>query len=247
MSELPVQSYAQIERLVLARNLLAAKLSPIFKTWTVNEELVLGPGTLAVRVEDQHQLGPQHVDIAFVLNREDESVPLIWDCAAGVGSSAEEILRIAIDIWVRSTFAVIQEFLKRDGSEATHFADGAPGGCPGWHVIHGPILSYGRGDAPMTLQTWALESALLAHVGPIATKAFDRPMLNGVKLMFGFGGEKVSEVRINGAYNKAASEHLKTLDWPQSHDPAFARCFLLFVHPTSSQADSGNSDKESTA
>src|SRR6266542_4172560 len=102
---------------------------------------------------------------------------------------------------------VIHELLKGDCSQAAHFGDGTPGGCPGWHVIHGPILTYGRGDAPSTLQSWAMENALLAHVGPTAAKAFDRPMLNGVKLVFGFGDGIVSEVRVNGAYDKAASNY----------------------------------------
>ena len=60
-------------------------------------------------------------------------------------------------------------------------------------VIHGPVLTYGRGDAPKALQSWALENALLAHVGPTVAKAFERPMLNGVKLVFGFGDEIVSD------------------------------------------------------
>jgi len=229
---MPLQTDTPDARLAIARGIMARRLSETFKEWRVEGNDVRGPGTLAVRLYDQHQLGRQHIDVGFVLNREDRTVPIIWDCAAGVGSTDEEILTCAIDIWMRSTFPAILELLKQDGSAASHFNDGVPGCCPGWHVIHGPILAYGRGDAPEALQSWAVENSLLARVGPVAAKGFDRPMLNGVKLLFGFGDGKVAEVRINGAYDKDASECLAVLDWPQSADAAFARLFFLFVHST---------------
>jgi len=219
-------------RLTLARKIAAARLSSTFKEWKVEGALVLGPGTLAVRIEDQHKIGPQHIDIGFVLNRDDATVPVIWDCAAGIGSTDEEIVTCAIDIWARSTLPVFLELLKHDGSEASHFNGEGPDGCPGWHVIHGPIVAYGRGDAPKALQSWAAESRLLTKIGPVAARDFDRPMLNGVKLLFGFGDENIAEVRVNGVCNKDASQLLGTLNWPQSSQAAFARCFLLFVHQT---------------
>ena len=229
---MPIQSESEKIRLSHAREILARHLCSRFGAWTVEDDLVVGPGTLALRVEDEHRLGPQHLDIGFVLNRENEQAPVIWDCAVGIGLIEEKILAMAIDIWSKSTLPVILELLKRDGSEAAHFHDADPGGCPGWHVIHGPVLAYGRGSAPATLQSWSLQGNLLSHVGPIATKAFGRPMLNGVKLLFGFGNERIAEVRINGMRDQDASEQLRTLNWPQSSDPAFARCFLLFVHAT---------------
>lgn len=60
--------------------------------------------------------------------------------------------------------------------------------------------------------------------------SFNRPTLNCVKLLFGFGSEDVAEVRINGEYDEASSQFLKELDWPRAENAAFARCYLLFVH-----------------
>jgi hypothetical protein len=245
---MPLQVDTPETRLAIARAIMARRLSETFKEWRVEGNDVLGPGTLAVRVVDQHQLGRQHVDVGFVLNRDDPKVPIIWDCAAGVGSTDEEILACAIDIWMRSTFPVILELLKHDGSAASHFNDGVRGCCPGWHVIHGPILAYGRGDAPKALQSWAVESSLLAKVGPVAAKGFDRKMLNGVKLLFGFGDGNVAEVRVNGVCDKDASECLAALGWPHSADAAFARLFFLFVHSTAGVvADPPNSGPRSAA
>jgi uncharacterized protein DUF6348 len=160
-------------------------------------------------------------------------VPVIWDCAAGVGPADREMLQMAVDIWATSTLPALLEFLKHDGSEATHFNDEEPDGCPGWHVIHGPIFAYGNGNAPDELQNWAHDNNFLSRVGPIAVKSFERDILNGVKLLFGGSkSNKVAEVRINGTRDDAATNLLSQFNWPLSDDPAFGRCFLLFVHPT---------------
>jgi hypothetical protein len=63
--------------------------------WTVEGGMVKGPGKLAVRVEDRHQMGASHLDIGFVLNRERPKVPVLWDCVAGIGASGGEALNRA--------------------------------------------------------------------------------------------------------------------------------------------------------
>jgi hypothetical protein len=73
-----------------------------------------------------------------------------------------------------------------------------------------------------------LENPVLPILGPVAAAAFSRPLLNGVKVLFGF--EDTAEVRVNGARNQAASERLRAMDWPRSSDAAYARCYFLFVH-----------------
>jgi hypothetical protein len=122
------------------------------------------------------------------------------------------------------------ELGSRDGTFADHYQHNDPQGCAGWHVIHGPILGFGIGAAPGSLQTWALKNPLLPIVGPIAAKAFDRPLLNGVKILFGFGTEQIAEVRINGVCNQEAGDRLMSLEWPRASEAAFVRCYLLFVH-----------------
>jgi uncharacterized protein DUF6348 len=218
------------ERLTLARKELARQLSSIYKTWTVDGDTVVGPGTLAVRVEDQHKASPKHLDIGFILNRNDADVPTLWDCAAGLGETSLEAVSRAVETWTRSTLPVMLELGSQDGTFADHFSFDDPQGCPGWHVIHGPLLAFGRGAAPDALQAWALSNPLLPVIGPLAASGFDRPLLNGVKLLFGFATEDIAEVRVNGVCNQPASDRLRSLGWPRAPEAAFARCYFLFVH-----------------
>jgi hypothetical protein len=221
------------ERLALAREALARRLSEIYYTWTVDGETIVGPGTLAVRVEDRHKMGPTHFDIGFVFNRERADVPVLWDCAAGLGKTSEEIANWAVDVWVRSTLPAMLELGKQDGSFADHFPHNDAQGCPGWHVIHGPVLAYGVGDARNDLQAWMLKNPLLPILGPLVSDSFERPLLNGMKVVFGF--KDTAEVRVNEVCNQPASDRLRSLDWPRASEAAFARCYYLFVHKHSGQ------------
>jgi hypothetical protein len=217
-------------RLSLVRTEVAQRLSSMYKSWAVVGDTVVGPGTLAVRVEDQHRVGPTHFDIGFVLNRDLGDVPVLWDCAAGIGQTETEIIRRAVDTWARSTVPTVLELGTRDGSFASHFSENDPDGCSGWHVIHGPVLAFGRGSAPDSLQSWALNASLLPTLGPLLVPSFERPTLNGVKILFGFGDGEIVEVRVNGVVNEAVGLRLKSMDWPRAADAAFARCYWLFVH-----------------
>jgi hypothetical protein len=196
----------------------------------VQEGIVIGPGTLAVRVEDHHQMSAAHLDIGFALNRDRADSPVLWDCVAGVGSTNEEALDRVVETWKVSTLPVFLELLVLDGSFAEHFHGGDPEGCPPWHIIHGPIIAFGKQDAPDVLQAWALENSLLPVIGPIAASGFERPTLNCVKMLFGFGTEDIAEVRVNGRIDEHASTSLRSLRWPRSANASFVRLFLLFVH-----------------
>ena len=220
-------------RLELARTEVAKKLSSMFKTWTVIGDTVIGPGTLAVRVEDQHRLGPSHFDLGFVLNRESAEAPILWDCTAGLGAMETDVVKTAVENWASCTAPAILELLKQDGSFASHLGYDDPRGCPGWHVIHGPVTAFGKGTAPKELQAWALEIPLLPVLGPMVASAFERPMLNGVKLLFGFAAGEIAEVKVNGVTNEAATQRLRSMNWPRSAEGAFVRCYWLFVHQRS--------------
>jgi hypothetical protein len=80
------------ERLDLARAVLAQRLSSVYKTWTMEGDTVVGPGTLAVRVEDQHETGPNHFDIGFILNR--LSVPTRQYSGIARPDSARPVLKM---------------------------------------------------------------------------------------------------------------------------------------------------------
>lgn len=92
-------------------------------------------------------------------------------------------------------------------------------------------MAFGANEAPDILRDWGLANPLLPLLGPLVAQSFPRPYLNGVKLLFGCGGQDIAEVRVNGEYHEAASEYLRSLSWPRSASVAFARCYLLFVHP----------------
>jgi hypothetical protein len=217
-------------RFALARAEVAKRLSSLYKTWTVMGDTVAGPGTLAIRVEDQHKLGPTHFDVGFVLNRDRSDIPVLWDCVAGLGRTDEEIVAWAIESWANSTVPAIIELLVQNGAFATHLGYDDPQGCAGWHVIHGPVTGFGKGDAPKNLQSWLLETPLLPSLGPMVAGAFPRPLLNGVKLLFGYAQDEVAEVRINGVAHEPASRRLRFMKWPRAKDAAFVRCYWLFVH-----------------
>jgi len=219
------------QRLSMVRAEVARRLSSVFKAWTVEGDTVLGPGTLAVRVEDQHKQGPNHFDLGFVLNRERSDVPILWDCVAGLGKTEANMIARAVDTWAMSTAATFLEMLVQDGSFASHFACDHPHGCRGWHVIHSPVTAFGLGTGPQDLQSWVGGTPLLPTLGPMVAAAFDRPMLNGVKIFLaGHDQNDVAEVRVNGVRHEPASRRLQYMQWPRTREPAFARCYWLFVH-----------------
>lgn len=218
------------QELERARRVVAERLTSLYKNWILQDGIVLGPGTLAVRVEDHDRVGTNHLHIGFILNRDSAEVPVLWDCVAGFGTTSEEALDRAVETWAVSTAPVFLELLVRDGSFAEHYHGDDPEGCPGWHVIHGPVMAFGKGAAPDELQWWVLQNPILPVVGPVTASNFKGPTLNCVKLLFGFGNEDIAEVRVNGQCDERASASLRSLPWPRSRDVAFARVFFLFVH-----------------
>ena len=208
---------------------IANRLSALtHREWSVEDDQVIGGGNQAVVLGEHEGQGPAHVDFGFVLNRDDASVPIIWDCTAGFGATERDILARAVESWCTCTAVVVIELLAQTGEYAEHFTGTDPHGLPGWHVIHGPILAFGHGDGPGVMQRWAVDNPLLPQLDGAMVAAFDRPVLNGVKLLF--GGD-VAEVRVNGRGDEAASAALGSLAWPRLEPVSFARCFLLAVSP----------------
>jgi len=211
--------------------LVAAKVAARMETfepgWTVVGNEVIGPGTLAVHPAHEHKGGSDHIDLGFVLNRHRPDVPVIWDCAAGFGTTPDQVAERAVEAWATCTASVVFEFLTRTGEYAEHIEPGDPIGLPGWHCIHGSILGFGDGEGGRTMQGWVLDHPLLPALSDVLLHSLDRPELNGIKFLFGSG---VQEVRINGEWNETASDALGRLDWPRLDPPAFARCFVLAVH-----------------
>lgn len=206
------------------RRALVGELSRLRDGWTDDGELVIGPGTLAVRAAVTHDSEPGHVDLGFILNRDRADAPVIWDCVAGGREQDESAAQFACSIWAQTTAPVTQ---KSEYANHAHGDDG--GGLAGWHSIHGPILGYGRGDDVSTLQRWCLDHAVVPALREVLTPALPPAWLHGVKFLLGAFKEPIAEVRIDGAHHEACSKALLALPWPKEGNMV-ARFFVLFVH-----------------
>jgi len=196
--------------------------------WEPDGEAILGPGTLRVVVARHAGIGYEHVDYGFELNRDRADVPVVWDCASGAGSALADAIDYAARMWVTSTAVVVLEMLHHDGRFAEHYQATDPDGLPGWHAIHGPIIGFGAGSGSEAMQQWVIDHPLLPQLAEPLLAAFDRPNINGLKILF--GGD-IAEVRINGSADPAASAGLASLLWPRTDPPGFIRCFVLAIHP----------------
>lgn len=204
---------------------LSQRLGP---GWTRDGSVLAGPGTLGIEPID-HGDAPHHIDIGFVLNRMRADAPLIWDCAVGFGPDAEPALKRAVQTWVDFTLPVVWEFLEQRGEHATHYPPDDPEGLSGWHCIHGPICAFGNAtESAQLMQRWVVDHPVLPQLGAVLRDALDRPLVNGVKLLF---GGNMSEVRVNGVEVPVASARLRELDWPRTEPLAFTRIFVMAIHP----------------
>jgi hypothetical protein len=218
-----VQKQAFVGDLLIGH--LSQRLGP---GWTRDGSVLSGPGTLGIELAE-HGNATNHIDIGFVLNRTRADAPLIWDCASGFGPDPEPALTRAVQTWVDFTLPVIWEFLEQRGDRAMHYPPDDAEGLSGWHCIHGPILGFGQDDDDArAMQRWVVDHPILPQLGDVLGDALDRPLINGVKLLF---GGNVSEVRVNGVEAPAASARLRELDWPRTPRPAFTRIFVMAIHP----------------
>lgn len=212
----------------LAARLIAERLDGIVGRWRAEGPRVLGPGLTGLGVVEHDETADGHVDIGFVLDRKRGDAPILWDCASGAGEAITTRLKNAVDGWLIGTWPVIHELLSGRGEFATRCAGGHPLGLPGWHALRGPVLAFGAPRSAQLLQDWAVTAPLLSKLAAPLTAAFDRPALNGIKLVLGPG---VAEVRINGRADEACSAALGRIELPTLPRFAFLRCYVLAVSP----------------
>jgi hypothetical protein len=211
-----------LDRTHLVRT-LANQLSELAGTWTPDGDTIHCEGRL-ITVTDLHggTEEPNHVDIGVAFTPDDPTVPVLWDCAAGVGETSEQIAEMAATMWVRTTGGTVLELLTRKSEFATHIPGDDPDGLPGFHVIHSPVLSFG-GDGE-TLAQWVRDNPLLPVLRATLPSHLDMP-LNGVKVLFGSaGGAETVEVRVNGVVRDDTTAAVRALDWPRI---AFVRAYLI--------------------
>ncbi|GAA4563128.1 DUF6348 family protein [Planotetraspora kaengkrachanensis] len=213
----------------LARRLSAATGDP----WAARGSMIKGPGTLGIFLGEDHTGSAKHLDLNFVFNLDRPVETSISDCTTGFGSTVEEAVDRAIEMWLGTTGAALLELLRRDGSFAAHFPADDPDGFPGWHTIHGGISGWGAGEGHDVVQHWLIDNPLLPRLAPALHDALDRGSLIGVKVFFGGrAGRETAEVRVNGGVHEGASLALAGLDWPRKQDGlSYARTFMLLVHP----------------
>lgn len=212
----------------LAARLIAERLGDTVGHWQATGSTVIGPGSTGVGVVEHVGTPDGHVDVGFLLDRARPDAPVLWDCAAGAGDDPAERIGRAVEHWYTGTWPVIRELLSGRRTFATHCPGDHPLGLPGWHVIRGPVLAFGAPEAARALQAWAVRAPLLRAIGSAVTAAFDRPALNGIKLVV---GPDVAEVRINGRVDPAASAALGAASVPALDGFGFVRCFSLAVSP----------------
>ena len=211
--------------------LIAERLNSLHGSWYVEGDRVRGEGTLAVVAVTHGDEVTGHLDLGVVLDVDRPEVPIIWDCAAGLGATAQAATERAIETWAQTTASAVIELLTQRGDFAQHYGADDPQGLAGWHAIHGPILGWGKGSNAPDLQRWWIDNPILPLLTEELLASLDRPELNGVKIFFGSDAMgSTAEVRINGQRAEATSAALLGLGWPRFAEPAYVRSYVLLVH-----------------
>ncbi|WP_371497039.1 DUF6348 family protein [Kitasatospora sp. NBC_00374] len=200
--------------------------------FTVDGELLRGPGTTAVAVrEHPGDGGTGHVDLGYVLHLGRADGPVVWDCAAGLGRTEEEQLDNAVRMWATTTATAVVELLDRRGEYGDHYRSAE---LPGWQAVQGPAAVFGFGSRQ--LADWLADHQPLPVLADALRQELTGPQVNGVKLFLGGrAGEDVAEVRVNGVVSDRASAALRALDWPRGERLCWARLFILLVAESAEQ------------
>jgi hypothetical protein len=214
-------------------------LQGVWGRWRTDGDAVRGPGGAAVHFAHRHEsLSPGHVDVEFRWGGARSLWPpfrraphvSLWDCVAGLGESSEERARFAAKVWTGSTGAACVEMLSgHRGWFAEHSYAGDPNGFSGWHVIHAPLVAYGKGDAAEVLQGWCMDNPILPHLVPaLADTVPAEAGPHGLKILL--GAQDVAEVRLDGEHHDAGSAALLALPWPRLDLPGFVRTYAVLLH-----------------
>ncbi|MDH6131593.1 hypothetical protein P3T37_000967 [Kitasatospora sp. MAA4] len=215
------------QRLAVIQRGVIREMARYGREFTVDGAVLRGPGTTAVAVREHPSADGSagHVDLGFVLRLGSGETPVVWDCAAGLGTTEEEKLDSAVRMWAATTAATVVELLDHQGRYGDHRQ---PDELPGWYAVQGPATVFGFGSAD--LSDWLGEHELLPALAASLAPELTDPLLNGVKVFLGGrAGDEVAEVRVNGTVAQAASQALGALDWPRSERFCWARLFILLT------------------
>ncbi|MFB7667969.1 DUF6348 family protein [Kitasatospora sp. NPDC056138] len=214
------------DRMAVIQRSVVREMAQFGVEFTVDGEVVRGPGTTAVAVrEHPGDGGSGHVDLGFVLDLGRADAPVVWDCAAGLGKTEEEKLDNAVKMWATTTASTVVELLEHRGEHGDHYR---PAELAGWQAIQGPAAVFGFGNEQ--LAGWLADHQPLPALAEALRPELTGPQLNGVKLFLGGrAGDDIAEVRVNGEVSEAASAALHALDWPRGERFCWARLFVLLV------------------
>ena len=210
------------------------------REWVVGGDCLVGPGTMAIFVESHAGSAivrgtgsgwQAHMDVTFVLDRDRPADTSVSDCVSGFGESEIAAIDSAAEQWANGTAQVMYELLAQDGDHATHLGPSDPMGLPGFHVTHGPLQGFGRGEMPDVLVQWATGFGVLHALSSVLAPAVSGSELVGIKFFFGSNaGQDTAEVRIANVTDPLGSAALMQLPWPRSEEMAYVRAFALVVH-----------------
>jgi hypothetical protein len=162
-----------------------------------------------------HTGRPSHFDIGFTLG----SV-VIADCVSGTGPLKDAVSQV-LRVWSATSAACFLELVSPGFLPDPHRS-----AIPGWVSVVSPVVGYGPDSA--ALQEAMSSRPVLRELAPELPG--NRP--NGIKVyLHTTPAETVSEVRVNGVVDVAASQALASLSWPKAERPATARFYAVAVHP----------------
>ncbi|MFB6894535.1 DUF6348 family protein [Kitasatospora sp. NPDC056327] len=214
------------DRLAVIQRCVVREMARLGQEFTVDGEVVRGPGTVAVAVrEHPGGEGAGHVDLGWVLELGRADAPVVWDCTAGLGETEEEKLDNAVRMWATTTASALVEPREGGAGRADH-ADHPE--LPGWHAVQGPAAVFGFGNE--RLGAWLAGNRVVPALAPALLPELAGRRPHGVKLFLGGrSGDDVAEVRIDGEVSEAASAALRALDWPRGERLCWARLFVLLT------------------
>ncbi|MGW2541180.1 DUF6348 family protein, partial [Kitasatospora sp. NPDC001574] len=150
------------DRLAVIQRSVVREMGRLGQQFTVDGEVVRGPGTTAVAVrEHPGGEGAGHVDLGYVLELGRADAPVVWDCTAGLGKTEEEKLDSAVRMWATTTASALVELREGGGRHGDH-ADHPE--LPGWHTVQGPAAVFGFGNE--RLAGWLAEHRVLPALAP---------------------------------------------------------------------------------
>lgn len=182
----------------------------------VDDGVLEGAGWSLVPLPN-HTGRPSHFDIGFTVG----SSPVLADCISGTGPLKEAVGQM-LDVWAQTSAACLLEMIAPGGA----FARRLTGAIPGWETIVSAVIAYGAEAAPLRD---ALESrTVLRELG----LALPRNRPSGVKVyLHRTPSDTTAEVRLNGVVDAAASQALRSMDWPEVKGPTTARFYAVALQP----------------